>query len=186
MAIQLQRYLFTAAEYHRMAQAGIFGEDDRVELIEGEIVEMTPIGSRHAACVDRLAQLAFERVSGRAIVRIQNPIQMGEHSEPQPDLALLRPRSDFYAPAHPGPEDVLLIVEVAETSIEYDRDVKVRLYARAGIAEVWLVDLAGEGVEVYRRPVPQGYQEVQRLERGQRVSSHAVSDLELTVDEILG
>jgi Uma2 family endonuclease len=81
---------------------------------------------------------------------------------------------------------VLLIVEVAETSIEYDRDVKVRLYARAGIAEVWLVDLAGEGVEVYRRPVPQGYQEVQRLERGQRVSSHAVSDLELTVDEILG
>lgn len=111
---------------------------------------------------------------------------MGQHSEPQLDLALLRPRPDFYAAAHPGPEDVLLIVEVAETSIEYDRDVKVRLYARAGIAEVWVVDLTGERLQAYRRPTTQGYQEVQRLERGARVMSQTVSGLEMSVADILG
>lgn len=185
MAVQLLRRSFTVEEYYRMAQAGILTEDDRVELIEGEIIKMTPLGSRHAACVDRLTQLFSARIRGQAIVRVQNPIRLSERSEPQPDLALLRFRPDFYATAHPGPQDVLMVVEVAETSVDVDREVKLPLYARFGIAEVWLVDLAGEQVEVYRRPT-QGYEEVQRIRRGTQVRSQALSDLNFAVDEILG
>ncbi len=185
MAVQLTRRCFTVAEYDRMVQAGILQEDDRVELIEGEIVEMAPIGSRHAASVARLTAL-FYSVREEAIVWVQNPIRLGERSEPQPDLALLHPRPDFYAQNHPGPEHILLVVEVADTSAEIDREVKLPLYAQAGIPEAWLVDLMGEGVEVYRNPSPRGYQVVQRLGRGQHLSPQALPDLELAVDDILG
>ena len=124
-----------------MGQAGILGEDDRLELLEGEIVEMAPIGSRHQSVVDRLTRLFSNRVGDAAVVRVQGPVRLGDDSEPQPDLLLLRRRADFYATAHPGPEDVLLLVEVPDTSTEYDREVKLPLYARHGIAEVWLVGL---------------------------------------------
>ena len=186
MAVQSVRHRFTVDEYHRMSETGIFVEDDRVELIDGEIVEMTPIGVRHAACVRRLNRLFSGRLGERAIVDVQNPIRVREQSEPQPDVALLRPRPDLYAPAHPGPGDVLLLVEVAETSAHLERAVKVPLYARAGIQEVWLVDLAGEVIEVYRRPLPERYQELQRVGRGQQLSSQAFPDLSLAVDDILG
>ena len=125
-----------------MVDAGILAEDDRVELLEGDIVEMAPIGSRHAACVNRLNQLLSTRIAGPFIVAVQNPIRLGEFSEPQPDLAILRPRPDFYSESHPGPEDILLLVEVSDTSAEYDREVKVPAYGTAAIPEVWLVDLA--------------------------------------------
>ncbi len=186
MPVQLLKRSFTVEEYHRMVQAGILTEDDRVELIEGEIVTMTPIGSKHAACVNRLTRLLSDQVGRRAILSVQNPINLGERSEPQPDLALLRVRPDFYASAHPEPPDVLLVVEVAETSADVDREVKGPLYARAGILEVWLVDLAGECVEVSQEPAPQGYQQIQRVRRGQRVTPQAIPDLELAVDDILG
>lgn len=186
MALQLLRRSFTVDEFHRMVQAGILTEDDRVELLDGEIVQMTPIGSKHAACVNRLTRLFSGRVGDRAILSVQNPVRLSERSEPQPDFALLRPRPDFYASAHPGPEDVLLIVEVAETSVEVDRQVKAPLYARAGIPELWLIDLAGEGVEVYRRPTPKGYQDVRRLGRGQRLSPVMFPDLDLGSDDVLG
>ncbi|GIW50689.1 MAG: hypothetical protein KatS3mg081_0044 [Gemmatimonadales bacterium] len=156
MAVQLMKRRFTVAEYHKMAEAGILGEDDRVELLEGELVAMAPIGSRHATCVRRLNYLLSRGVGERAIVDVQNPIRLSEYSEPQPDLALLKPRPDFYAAAHPGPEDVLLVVEVAETSADYDREVKIPLYARAGIPEVWLVDLAGAQIETFRQPAQGG------------------------------
>ncbi len=169
-----------------MVQAGILREDDRVELLDGEILEMAPIGSRHAACVDRLNQLFSDHVRKRAIVRVQNPIGMGERSEPQPDLTLVRPRPDFYSQSHPGSEDILLVVEVAETSVEVDRDLKIPLYARAGIAEVWLVDLSGESIEVFQRASPQGYQEVQRVRRGGRLAPCALPDLDLAVHDLLG
>ena len=169
-----------------MVQAGILGEDDRVELLEGEIVEMAPIGSGHAACVDRLTHLLVRQFAEKAIIRVQNPVHLGERSEPQPDLALLRSRPDFYAKAHPGPEDILLLVEVAETSVELDRDVKLPLYARAGVPEVWLVDLPGERIEVYRKPTPQGYQEVRQVRRGDRVAPQAFPDIGLVGEEILG
>lgn len=183
MAVPLLRRRFTVHEYHQMAEAGILTEDDRVELIEGEIVDMAPIGSQHAASVARLTVL-FSRVQGRGIVWVQNPIRLGEHSEPQPDLTLLKPRADFYAKAHPGPEDVLLVVEVSDTSAEYDREVKLPLYAQAGIPEVWLVDLATEGVEVYRTPTPQGYREARQLRRDQRLAPQAFPTLDLAVDDL--
>jgi Uma2 family endonuclease len=186
VAIELRRRPFTVAEYYRMAEAGILTEDDRVELLDGEIVAMTPIGSRHAAVVDRLTRLLTRAAGEGAIVRVQNPIRLGEHSEPQPDLALLRSRPDYYADRHPGPGEVWLVVEVAEASIEIDRKVKVPLYARAGIPEVWLVVLPDERVEVYRRPTPGGYQEVQQLGRGARVATASLPDLALPVDDLLG
>jgi Uma2 family endonuclease len=169
-----------------MAQAGILSEDDRVELLEGEIVEMTPIGSRHAACVNRLNRLFSDRAGGQAIVSVQNPIRLSQRSEPQPDLALLKPAPDFYASTYPRPEDVLLVIEVAETSPDYDRELKIPLYARAGIPEAWLVDLEAEAIEVYRRPSAQGYGEVRRAGRNQRIALESLPELELAVADLLG
>jgi Uma2 family endonuclease len=186
MAVRVSRRRFTVDEYHRMLEGGILAEDDRVELIEGEIVEMTPIGPRHAACVDRLNGLLTLRTAGRAIVRVQSPIQLGGHSEPQPDVTVLRPRTDFYAAGHPGPEDVLLLVEVVETSAEYDRQVKLPLYARSGIREVWVVDLAVGTIEAYREAAPDGYRQVRRFGRGETLSPEALPDAALGVDDILG
>jgi Uma2 family endonuclease len=185
MAIQVSRRLFTVEEYHAMARAGILGEDDRVELIEGEVTEMAPIGSRHDAVVDRLNQLFSRHPDVNAIIRVQNPIRLGEHSEPQPDLALLRPRPDFYSPAHPGSKDILLVIEVAETSADYDRETKIPLYARWGILEVWVVNLEGEAIEVYQKPSPEGYHEMKTLHRGDRLSPGSFPELKLPVEEIL-
>lgn len=186
MAVQLARRSFTVEEYHQMAHAGILTEDDRVELLEGDIVEMSPIGIRHAVCVRRLNRLFSRSVGDRAIVDVQNPIRLGEHSEPQPDVVLLRPRADLYAVSHPGPADVFLVIEVAETSADGDREVKMPLYARADLPEAWLVDLAGERIEVYRHPTAQGYQEVLRFQRGEILTPRAFPDLGLAVDAILG
>ena len=186
MAVQLLRRRFTVDEYQRMGQVGILGEDDRLELLEGEIVEMAPIGSRHQAAVDRLTRLFSDRVADAAMVRVQGPVDLGGDSEPQPDVILLRRRDDFYQFAHPGPDDVLLLVEVSDTSTEYDREVKLPLYARHGIAEVWLVGLGAEAIEVYRSPTDQGYQQVSKSVRGQGLSPEALPGLELAVKDILG
>lgn len=186
MPVRLLTRRFTVEEYYRMAQAGILSEDDRVELIEGAIVEMAAIGSRHAGCVKRLQRLFHRRVGERAVVSVQNPVRLGRYSEPQPDLALLRLRPDFYASAHPGPGDVLLIVEVSETSADADREVKVPLYARAGVPEVWLVDLEGQVIEVCRKPSAEGYREARQVRRGEALSPEAFPDLAPAADEILG
>lgn len=184
--IELARRRFSVDEYHRMAEAGILHEDDRVELIEGEIVQMSPIGSRHAACVGRLTHLFALRLGTRVQVWVQNPIRLGHRSEPQPDLALLKLRPDCYAGAHPGSEAVFLVIEVAETSAEYDRHVKLALYSRAGIPEAWLVDLAGDAVEVYRRPGAAGYAQLERWGRGERLSIDAIPEWACTVDDVIG
>ena len=168
-----------------MAQAGILTEDDRVELLDGEIVQMTPIVSNHADCVNRLNQLLSERLGTRAIVSVQNPVRLSERSEPQPDLALLALRPDFYAASHPGPVDVLLVIEVAEISVELDRRVKMPLYARAGIREVWLVDLALLQIEVFRNPSPNSYQDMRRVTADQRLFPLAFPDLEFAAAQIL-
>ena len=186
MAVQVLRRRFNVEEYYLMAKAGILSEDDRVELIDGEIVEMPPIGSPHASNVDRLIQLFVLRLGERAIVRAQNPVRLGEHSEPQPDIALLRPRDDFYAAAHPGPQDVLLLIEIADTSIDYDREVKSPLYARAGIPEYWLVDLAGQRIEVYRDPAAGEYRQLRLVRRGERLAPEALPSLEMSSSDILG
>jgi Uma2 family endonuclease len=156
----LQRHRLTTSDYHRIGEAGILDEDSRVELIEGELIDMAPIGSRHAGTVLHLSNLFNHAVGSAAFVWVQNPVTLDEHSEPEPDIALLRPRDDFYKSAHPRPSDVLLIVEVADTFLQYDRHMKIPLFARHGIPEVWLVDLANKALTVFHAPDGQGYQEI--------------------------
>lgn len=151
-SIQPQPHRFTVIEYHQMLELGVLREDDHIELINGELIDMAPMGSWHAATVADLAETLILQLAGRAKVYIQNPIRLDEHNEPQPDLAVLRKREPSYAFTHPGPEDVLLIIEVADSSIRYDRDVKLSLYARYGIPEVWLLDGSSKRLEIYRNP----------------------------------
>jgi len=184
MGTAQQRRLFTADEYYRLADVGILRRDDRVELLDGDIVEMTPIGIRHAACVDVLNSLFQRFANGRVIVRVQNPIRLSPHSEPQPDLSILKARADFYVSAHPAPRDVLLVIEVADSSATFDRDVKVPLYARSGVPEMWLVDLQEDRIETFSQPTPDGYLRSHVAVPGERVSC-ADPGLELLVDEIL-
>ena len=183
---ELQRRRFTVDEYYRLAEMQILGEDDRVELIDGEIVEMTPNGARHAACVDRLTIILQEAFKGRGTLRVQSPIRLSRYSEPQPDLSILKPRADFYAKSHPVPADVLLVVEVADASVRYDRNIKVELYAHAQIGEAWLVDLASETVEVFTAPGPQGYLVPRRAPRGERLKSEVLPNHSIPVDDIIG
>ncbi|MGQ0653556.1 MAG: Uma2 family endonuclease [Betaproteobacteria bacterium] len=147
-------------DYHRMGEAGVLAPEARVELIEGEIVDMAPIGKAHASIVDRLNRELVQALGERAIVRVQGPVQLGELSEPEPDLALLKPRADFYREAAAAAADVLLIIEVADTTQRYDRRVKVPLYARHGIPQVWVIDLENRLVHFHRRPVGEGYDDV--------------------------
>jgi Uma2 family endonuclease len=177
---------FNVDQYYRMAQSGILAEDDRVELIEGEIIKMSPIGVRHASCVNRLNTLFAEMLGRKAIVSVQNPLLLSTYSEPQPDLCLLRPKADFYADEHPSPADVFLVVEVADTSIGYDRDEKIPLYARAGNAEVWLIDLTQDTVTLYAEPIRGQYRQTREANRGGAVASNIFSELILEVDTILG
>lgn len=186
MAVDVTRRPFTVGEYHRMVAAGILGENDRVELLEGEIVEMGPIGSRHAACVDRLAQLLFERFADRALVRVQNPVTLGRRSEPQPDVALVEPKPGGYARAHPRADQILLLVEVAETSGSSDRTLKLPLYARSGVPEVWLVDLEGDRIEVYRDPGTEGYRTVRWARSGEELMVATLPGPAVPVERILG
>ena len=179
-----RRHVVTVDDYYRMAEVGLLGPEDRVELIEGEIIDMTPIGSAHAGCVDRLNNVLSPSLHGRAIVRVQGPVRLGRRSEPQPDLAVLCYRDDFYATAHPGPADVLLIIEVADTTARYDRDVKVPLYARQGIGEVWLVDLEAGRVEVYREPEQGAYRRVERLREGM-LAPAAYPDVQVDIGALL-
>ena len=148
----VRRHRLSTEDYHRMGEAGIFEVGERVELIDGEIIDMTPIGSRHASVVNRLSRLLFAAVGERAIVSVQNPIALGDNSEPEPDFALLRARDDFYAEATARAEDVLLVIEVADTTLAYDRDVKLPLYARHGVAETWLIDVDGERLTRHHVP----------------------------------
>ena len=186
MSVQMQKRLLTVQEYHLMGEAGILDEDDRVELIEGEIIEMAAIGTRHASCVNRLARRFSLIPEDMATFAIQNPIQLTERTEPQPDVVLLQPRADYYATAHPIPSEVLLLVEVSDSTIDFDRDVKVPSYARSGIQEVWLWDLEANCLEVYRFPTANGYSFIQRFERGELVSPLAFPDFNVSVDLILG
>ena len=177
------RRRFTVHEYHRMGEAGILHEDDRVELIEGDIVEMAAIGTRHFACVNALTRLLVKGVGDEAIVSVQNPVRLDEHTEPQPDLTVLRTRD--YKRSLPGPGDVLLLIEVSDTTIPYDRGVKLPLYARAGIPEIWIVDLAGETIERHTDPSGNGYRRVEQLRRGEKLEPEALPELALSVDAVL-
>ncbi|WP_114313239.1 Uma2 family endonuclease [Thermus caldifontis] len=181
------RKRFTVEEFHRMAQAGLLGEDDRVELLEGEVWEMSPIGSRHAAAVRRLRRLFTPlEMEGVCLIAVQDPVRLSPFSEPQPDLALLQPRPNLYQEAHPGSEDILLLVDVAEASLAYDLEVKAPLYARHGVLEFWVLDLEGKRLHVFRSPSPEGYQEVQVLVPGAHIAPLAFPSFLLRVAELPG
>lgn len=158
------RHRLTLDEYHRLGEAGILGEDDRVELLDGQLVDMSPIGPRHALAVDALNELLMAAVAGRAAVRVQNPVEIGRGTEPNPDIAVVRRPWDGYPHAHPRPEDVFLLVEVADTSLATDRGAKLELYARAGIREFWIVNLTTDGVLVYRSPSGDTYASMARMD----------------------
>jgi Uma2 family endonuclease len=187
MAVELNRRLFSVHDYYRMAKAGILRDDDRVELIAGEIIQMPPIGSPHASVVARLNALVYAQLQRRQVhVSVQSPIRLDEYSEPQPDFALVRFRGDFYASAHPGPGDVLLLVEVSDSTLAYDRRIKLPLYAGASIAEVWIIDLSARAIEVYRDPSEGEYRSQTVARTGDVISPALVPELTLPVAEILG
>jgi Uma2 family endonuclease len=152
-----RRHRLSVADYHRMAEAGILASDARVELIDGEVIDMAPIGSRHNATVDRLAKALQQAVGDSAIVRTQGSISLGAYSEPEPDIALLRPVADSYWSALPGANDIFLLIEVATASLRYDRDVKIPVYARHRVPEVWLIDTETLRLTRYRNPSQAGY-----------------------------
>jgi Uma2 family endonuclease len=160
----ITRHRINAEQFHKMAEVGLFLPGERVELIEGEIIDMAPIGSFHCGNVDWLNQTFFESTRGKAIVRIQNALRLSPTVEVYPDLALLKPRADFYRTAHPGPDAVLLIVEVADTSSAYDRGIKAELYARHGIAEYWIVDIPARSVRFHRAPLEGRYTDITATE----------------------
>jgi Uma2 family endonuclease len=182
LEVAAERRRFTRAEYHRMGEVGIFSEDDRVELIRGEIVTMSPIGRHHVAFVNNLTGLLATRLAGRAVVSVQNPVVISDDTEPQPDLTVLRPRS--YKHAEPAVADVLLLIEVAETSLRYDRVTKRPLYAEAGVPEYWVVDCRDETVEVHRSPTSSGYRDVTVIAGAGSVSLLAFPDVALALAEV--
>lgn len=180
------RRLFTVDEYYRMGEAGILPADERNELIEGEIVLMSPIGDLHAAYLDRITELMFDHARPMGSVRVQSHIRLGKNSAPQPDLTLLKRRPDFYSRGGPRPGDVLLIVEVSDTTLNYDRKVKIPLYAQAGIPEVWIVNIPQARVEVYSGPRGKAYGNVSLLTQTDTLVSPTVPNLSLNVADILG
>ena len=184
MGMPLAHRRFTVDEYHRMAEVGILRQDDRVELLDGEIVQMSPIGSRHAAVVTRLQRLLERLASDRAIVRVQQPIRLDSYSEPEPDVAVVELRDDFYAAAHPTPAEILLIIEVADTSARYDRSRKLPSYARAAIPEVWLVDLGLDRVETHQEPRADGYATQQILRHDAGITPLCLPDVTIRVGDL--
>ena len=180
------RHRITVEEYERMIAANVWPEDERLELVEGELVHMSPINARHAAAVKRLTELLRDQLGKRALAGVQDPIVLDDQSEPEPDISVLRRRADYYANAHPSPADVLLIIEISDTTLEYDRDVKARLYARAGILETWVVDLNGDRVIVFRDLGNGEYTRMESIRRGADVTPTAFPDVLLRADDILG
>jgi Uma2 family endonuclease len=183
----IKRRCFTLDEYHRMGEAGILSDDTRIELLGGTIMVREPVGARHAAAVDVLARVWMTRVGDRAHVRVQNPVSfVAEMSELQPDVTLLRPRNDFYREGHPAPADVLLIIEVADSTLRLDRLIKMPLYGRAGVQEAWLLDLTADRIETYRGPTIGGYRERATFGRGTRVAPLAFPDIAVGVEDLPG
>lgn len=179
-----RRHRISVDDYYRMAAAGILRQDSRVELIEGEIIDMTPIRKSHAGTVNYLSRVLTTSLGEHTVVATQNPVRLGDLSEPQPDLAVLRFREDFYRSAHPTAADVLLIIEVADTTVRYDSEVKMPLYARHGIVEAWLVDLENRRLRIFRDPQPDGYRDIHTATDLDRLSLQALPDIELNLSDL--
>lgn len=184
LLLTLPRHKLSLEDYYKMGEAGILGEDSRVELIEGELIDMAPIGSRHVRAVNILTELLVPQARGVAVVSVQNPVSLPPDNGPQPDIALLKPRADNYGDSLPTAQDVLLIIEVADTTAKYDREVKAALYARHGIQEFWLVDVQGKAVEIYQEPGSKGYRKLLRPETVETISPVSLPDVHVPLGEI--
>lgn len=184
MPVQVDKRRFTTEEYYKMAEAGIFGEDDQVELLHGEIFEMSPVGNPHMACVKRLNVL-LSPLNKEFVISIQDPISIDQFSEPEPDVAVLKYRQDFYQYQKPKPADVILLIEVADTSLEKDQKIKIPLYAYAGIPEVWLVDLQENKIIVYTEPVGAEYRQSRQYFPGEMVNSITLEKFQVAVSEVI-
>lgn len=185
MPVELIRRLVSAAEYHKMAEVGILTEEDRVELINGEIIKMSPIGSKHAACVSRLTALLIRALGDMWIVFPQNPIHLSNDSEPEPDIAVLEFKEDYYASELPKPNDVIFVAEVSDTTLAYDREIKLPLYAAAGIPVYWIIDLEARVIEVYEQPKVDTYAKRSIFQPSEKVILPKVK-VSLLVEDILG
>ena len=183
---RLKRYRFTVTQYERLAAVGILTEDSRVELLEGEIIVMPPIDSSHSGRINVLMACFTPFLGNSAILTVQNPVRLNDFSEPQPDLMLLRFREDYYVKSHPTPDDVLILIEISNTTLAYDRGVKLHYYALAGIPEVWVIDLNAELIEQYTRPENGAYGEIKKIGRGASISATLMPSVTLKADQILG
>ena len=185
MREELPKRLFTVDEYYRMAEAGILDPDARLELLEGEIVVMSPVGVRHVACVNRANALFVKHFGERAVVSVQNPVQLSRYTEPQPDIVVLKPRDDYYAAKKISWEDALLVIEVSDTTLRRDR-YKLGLYAKAGVSELWIEDLQHDAILVYRDPGSGTYRTSLELHRGDSISLAAFPNISFRVDDLIG
>jgi Uma2 family endonuclease len=186
MQTETTKKRFTVDDYYRMAETGILTPQDRVELIDGEIYEMSPIGDRHAMAVNRANMIFARGLGDKVVVAVQNAARLDMYSEPQPDVVLIRPRENFYGKQHPRPEDVLLFIEVSDTTLRFDQNIKLPVYARSRIRELWIVDLNNDVIRVHRKPKGKTYLSVEVRARGESVSPEAFPDFSTPVDELLG
>ena len=183
---QLERYPITTDVYHQMIKQGILTSNDKIELLEGDLIKMSAVGPRHAACVDRLSEILRTEFGKSITLRHQNPVELSDFSEPEPDIAILRRREDFYAHAHPAPGDVLLLIEISESTLKKDRGIKLSAYAKAGIVEYWIVNLQDDIIEVYTSPAGSSYQVTRIVHRHETLSPVLLSSIILEADEVLG
>jgi Uma2 family endonuclease len=186
MEIEVTKKLFTVDEFNRMAEVGIFGPKPRIELIEGEIIEMAPIGMRHMGCVNRATALLITRLGARAVISVQNAVVLSNYTEPQPDIVVAKPRDSYYGDKYIAPEDTFLVIEVSDTTVRYDRDRKMPLYAKAKVPEVWIENLQNDVVLVYRDPDPKGYKTALTLHRGEALTIAAFPEIQFKVEDFLG
>lgn len=185
MGTEISKRLFTVEDYHRMVEAGILSEDDRVELIHGEVVAMSPVGAPHNGAVIRALNALFPIVAKHALVSAQGAVRLDQYDEPQPDIVLLRPKADCYTTQHPGATDILLIIEVADSSLEYDRTVKVGLYAGTGILEYWVADIPNECVWAYSDLHDNSYRTTRQFRLGESITPHLLAECRIPVDILL-
>ncbi len=176
---------FRVEDFRRMTEVGILPEESGWEIIDGFLIDKMTIGSRHASTVKRMNRKLMRLLGDNAIISVQDPIHIDDYNEPEPDIALLKPREDFYAESHPAPQDVLLLVEVSDSTVEYDREIKKSIYAKVEIAEFWLVNLKESTIECYTQPKNGNYRLAQIFETGEMVQSKTIENLKLKVKEIL-
>jgi Uma2 family endonuclease len=180
------KYLLNVEQYDQMIEQGILTENDKVELIRGELISMSPVGIKHIAFVNRLNRILYQKLGNQVLISVQNPVTLDNQSNPEPDLVLLKPSGDDYESKKPTIDDILLVIEVSDSTLKYDRTVKVPLYAEAKIIETWIIYLNNECVEIYRHPHQEGYDQMQRYRSGDTLSFLTFPDLNLTVNEIFG